>query len=130
MESVKKILQEKIQNVELDFSSGLYPCESHKLIGNYYGSNQWDKLDEELKEFQEALDNYRAANTVSKLEAIIPEARYQVVSEFIDVLNVMLSILSTDGNEDLLELAKGIQNFKISRQLYRIMNNDPKAGAR
>lgn len=130
MESIKKILQEKIQNVELDFSSGLYPCEAHKLIGNYYGSKQWDKLDEELKELQEALDNYRAANTVPKLEAVIPEARYQAVSEFIDVLNVMLSILSTDGNEDLLELAKGIQNFKISRQLYRIINNDPKAGAR
>lgn len=130
MESIKKILQEKIYNVELDLSSGLYPCEAYKLIGNYYGSNQWDKLDEELKEFQEALDNYRAANTVPKLEAVIPEARYQVVSEFIDVLNVMLSILSTDGNEDLLELTKGIQNFKISRQLYRIMNNDPKAGAR
>lgn len=130
MEFIKEILQDKPHSVEVDFSSGLYRNEAYKLIGNHYGSTQWDKLDEELKEFQEALDNYRAADTVPKLEEAIPEARYQVVSEFIDVLNVMSSILSTDGNEDILELADGIQNFKLSRQIYRIVNNDPKVGAR
>ena len=41
---------------------------------------------------------------------------------------VMQSIMSTKGNEDMPDLLESISRYKASRQLYRILNNDPKAG--
>lgn len=99
-----------------------------RFIGNYYGEKQWDKLEEELEEFKAALADYKVSKNVDSMAKYQAQARFKVVEEFADVTIVMQSILSTKGNEDMVDLLESICNYKASRQLYRILNNDPKAG--
>ena len=99
-----------------------------KFIGNHYGEKQWDKLEEELEEFKAALADYKVSKNVDDMTKYQAQARFKVVEEFADVMIVMQSILSTKGNEDMVDLLESISNYKVSRQLYRILNNDPKAG--
>ena len=99
------------------------------FIGDHYGDTQWDKLDEELEEFKAALFDYKVSKGVDSMAKYQAQARYKVVEEFADVMIVMQSILSTKGNEDMVDLLEAILNYKVSRQLYRILNDDPKAGA-
>lgn len=98
------------------------------FIGNHYGENQWDKLEEELEELREALKDLKVSKNVDSMTKYQAQARYKVVEEFADLLIVMQSILNTKGNEDLIDLVESIIAFKVSRQAYRIKNNDPKAG--
>lgn len=98
------------------------------FIGNHYGENQWDKLEEELEELREALKDLKVSKNVDSMTKYQAQARYKVVEEFADLLIVMQSILNTKGNEDLIDLVESIISFKVSRQAYRIKNNDPKAG--
>ena len=98
------------------------------FIGNHYGDKQWDKLEEELEEFKAALADYKVSKNVDSMAKYQAQARFKVVEEFADVMVVMQSILSTKGNEDMVDILESIFNYKASRQLYRILNNDPKAG--
>lgn len=98
------------------------------FIGNHYGENQWDKLEEELEELREALKDLKVSKNVDSMTKYQAQARFKVVEEFADLLIVMQSILNTKGNEDLIDLVESIIAFKVSRQAYRIKNNDPKAG--
>lgn len=98
------------------------------FIGNHYGEKQWDKLEEELEELREALNDLKVSKNVDSMSKYQAQARYKVIEEFADLLIVMQSILNTDGNEDLIDLVESIIAFKVSRQAYRIKNNDPKAG--
>ena len=99
-----------------------------RFIGNYYGEKQWDKLEEELEELREALKDLKVSKNVDSMAKYQAQARYKVIEEFADLLIVMQSILNTKGNEDLIDLVESIINFKVSRQAYRIKNDDPKAG--
>lgn len=99
-----------------------------KFIGNHYGDKQWGKLEEELEEFKLALEDYRLSKNVDSMSKYQAQARFKVAEEFADVMIVMQSILSTKGNEDMVDILESICNYKVSRQLYRILNNDPKAG--
>lgn len=99
-----------------------------KFIGNHYGDKQWDKLEEELEEFKAALADYKVSKNVDSMAKYQAQARFKVIEEFADVTIVMQSILSTKGNEDMVDILESICNYKASRQLYRILNNDPKAG--
>ena len=98
------------------------------FIGNHYGDKQWDKLEEELEEFKAALADYKVSKNVDSMAKYQAQARFKVIEEFTDVMVVMQSILSTKGNEDMVDILESIFNYKASRQLYRILNNDPKAG--
>ena len=98
------------------------------FIGNHYGESQWDKLEEELDELGEALVDYKVSKNVDSMAKYQAQARFKVIEEFTDVLLVMQSIMSTKGNEDMPDLIESIANYKASRQLYRILHNDPKAG--
>lgn len=99
-----------------------------KFIGNHYGDKQWGKLEEELEEFKLALEDYRLSKNVDSMAKYQAQARFKVAEEFADLMIVMQSILSTKGNEDMVDILESICNYKVSRQLYRILNNDPKAG--
>lgn len=99
------------------------------FIGNHYGDKQWDKLDEELEEFKAALVDYKASKDVDCMAKYKAQARFKVIEEFADVMIVMQSILSTKGNEDMVVLLKSICGYKVSRQLFSILNDNPKAGA-
>lgn len=99
-----------------------------RFIGNHYGEKQWDKLEEELEELREALNDLKVSKNVDSMAKYQAQARYKVIEEFADLLIVMQSILNTKGNEDLIDLVESIITFKVSRQAYRIKNNDPKAG--
>lgn len=106
----------------------LDPNDIISFIGNHYGEKQWDKLEEELEEFREALNDLKVSKNVDSMAKYQAQARYKVVEEFADLLIVMQSILNTKGNEDLIDIVESIIAFKVSRQAYRIKNNDPKAG--
>lgn len=99
-----------------------------KFIGNHYGDKQWDKLEEELEEFKAALADYKVSKNVDSMAKYQAQARFKVIEEFADVMIVMHSILSIKGNEDMVDILETIRNYKVSRQLYRILNDDPKAG--
>lgn len=99
-----------------------------KFIGNHYGDKQWDKLEEELEEFKAALADYKVSKNVDSMSKYQAQARFKVIEEFADLMIVMQSILSTKGNEDMVDILESICNYKASRQLYRILNNDSKAG--
>ena len=99
-----------------------------KFIGNHYGDKQWDKLEEELEEFKAALADYKVSKNVDSMAKYQAQARFKVVEEFADLMIVMQSILLTKGNEDMVDIMESICNYKAARQLYRILNNDPKAG--
>lgn len=109
-------------------SHTLNPDDTISFIGNHYGEKQWDKLEEELEELREALNDLKVSKNVDSMAKYQAQARYKVIEEFADLLIVMQSILNTDGNEDLIDLVESIIAFKVSRQAYRIKNNDPKAG--
>lgn len=98
------------------------------FIGNHYGDKQWEKLEEELEEFKAALADYKVSKNVDSMAKYQAQARFKVIEEFADLMIVMQSILSTKGNEDMVDIMESIYNYKVSRQLYRILNNDPKAG--
>lgn len=99
-----------------------------KFIGNHYGDKQWEKLEEELEEFKAALADYKVSKNVDSMAKYQAQARFKVIEEFTDVMLVMQSIMSTKGNEDMPDLLESISRYKASRQLYRILHNDPKAG--
>lgn len=98
------------------------------FIGNHYGENQWDKLEEELDELREALKDLKVSKNVDSMAKYQAQARFKVIEEFADLMIVMQSIMSTKGNEDMPDLLESISRYKASRQLYRILHNDPKAG--
>ena len=111
-----------------DCSLTLNLDDTIRFIGNHYGEKQWDKLEEELEELREALKDLKVSKNVDCMAKYQAQARYKVIEEFADLLIVMQSILNTKGNEDLIDLVESIITFKVSRQAYRIKNDDPKAG--
>ena len=112
------------------FDTSFTNQELLKCIGEHYGEQQWSKLKEELEEFEDALTDYMAADSVDCLSHLKSDCKYKVVEEFIDVLIVMSTILNTEDNVDMLALAEGIYEYKIKRQIFRIINEDEKLGAK
>lgn len=98
------------------------------LIGEYYGSYQWNKLLEEVGELQEVVNLLCEYNVVECSSKQYNRNRYHAAEEMADVLIVILSILSQEDNRDLRDLVESFMVFKSSRQLYRILHNDPKVG--
>lgn len=101
-----------------------------KCIGEHYGDRQWEKLIEELWEFQDALADYMIADSVDCLSHLKSDCKYKVIEEFVDVLIVMSTILNSEDNIDMLTLAGGIYEYKLKRQIFRIINEDEKLGAK
>lgn len=121
---------ESYKGLRVDFNTSLTSSLLLKCIGEHYGEKQWGKLKEELEEFKDALTDYMAADSVDCLSHLKSDCKYKVIEEFVDVLIVMSTILNSEDNVDMLALAEGIYEYKIKRQIFRIINEDEKLGAK
>lgn len=104
------------------------PEKAAHLIGEYYGTSQWNKLLEEVEELKEAVSSVCEKLVADCSSIDYNRSRYHAAEEMADVLIVILSILSQEDNRDLRDLVESFMVFKSSRQLYRIIHNDPKVG--
>lgn len=100
-----------------------------KVISDTYGNSQWDKLLEEVKELKSAVDDLEVSLNVDSMEHLLPDAKYKVVEEFADCYIVFMSILKQKDSGVISDLFESLIDYKCSRQVYRIANNAPKAGA-
>lgn len=98
------------------------------IIGEYYGSLQWRKLLEEVEELQGAVSSVCEQGVLDSSRSEYNRSRYHAAEEMADVLLVILSLLSQNNNRDLRDLVESFMIFKSSRQLYRILHDDPKVG--
>lgn len=112
----------------VSFETKLTSGRAASLIGENYGSYQWNKLLEEVGELQEVVNLLCEYNVVECSSKQYNRNRYHAAEEIADVLIVILSILSQEDNRDLRDLVESFMVFKSSRQLYRILHNDPKVG--
>lgn len=110
------------------FSANMTPEKAAYLIGKYYGTSQWNKLSEEVVELSDAVCSLCERNVSDCSSKEYNRVRYHAAEEMADVLLVILSILSQKDNRDLRDLVESFMVFKSSRQLYRIMHDDPKVG--
>lgn len=104
------------------------PEKAAHLIGIYYGTSQWNKLLEEVEELKEAVSSVCEKLVADCSSIDYNRSRYHAAEEMADVLIVILSILSEKSNRDLRGLVESFMVFKSSRQLYRILHDDPKVG--
>lgn len=104
------------------------PEKAAHLIGIYYGTSQWNKLLEEVEELKEAVSSVCEKLVADCSSKDYNRSRYHAAEEMADVLIVILSILSQKDNRDLRGLVESFMVFKSSRQLYRILHDDPKVG--
>lgn len=110
------------------FETRMTPEKAAHLIGKYYGTDQWNKLLEEVEELKEAVSSVCEKLVADCSSIDYNRSRYHAAEEMADVLIVILSILSEKSNRDLRDLVESFMVFKTSRQLYRIMHDDPKVG--
>lgn len=111
-----------------DFVAQMTPEKAAHLIGKYYGTSQWNKLLEEVEELKEAVSSVCEKLVADCSTIDYNRSRYHAAEEMADVLLVILSILSEKSNRDLRDLVESFMVFKSSRQLYRILHDDPKVG--
>lgn len=104
------------------------PEKAAHLIGIYYGTSQWNKLLEEVEELKEAVSSVCEKLVADCSYKDYNRSRYHAAEEMADVLIVILSMLSQEDNRDLRGLVESFMVFKSSRQLYRILHDDPKVG--
>ena len=135
--SKKLAFKEEILNeiVNKDYSLPYFSLETQMnpekaahLIGTYYGTSQWNKLLEEVEELKEAISSVCEKLVADCSSKDYNRSRYHAAEEMADVLIVILSILSEKSNRDLRDLVESFMVFKSSRQLYRILHDDPKVG--
>ena len=112
----------------LSLETQMNPEKAAHLIGIYYGTSQWNKLLEEVEELKEAVSSVCEKLVADCSSKDYNRSRYHAAEEMADVLIVILSILSEKSNRDLRDLVESFMVFKSSRQLYRILHNDPKVG--
>lgn len=110
------------------FGTQMTPKKAAHLIGTYYGTSQWNKLLEEVEELKEAVSSVCEKLVADCSSKDYNRSRYHAAEEMSDVLIVILSILSQEDNRDLRDLVESFMVFKSSRQLYRILHDDPKVG--
>lgn len=128
-----EILNEIVDNdsssrTYLDLGTQMTPEKAAHLIGIYYGTSQWNKLLEEVEELKEAVSSVCEKSVADCSSKDYNRSRYYAAEEMADVLIVILSILSEKSNRDLRDLVESFMTFKSSRQLYRILHDDPKVG--
>lgn len=112
----------------VSFETNLTSGKAATIIGEYYGSFQWNKLLEELEELQGAVSSVCEQGVLDSSRSEYNRSRYHAAEEIADVLIVILSLLSQHNNRDLRDLVESFMVFKSSRQLYRILHDDPKVG--
>lgn len=110
------------------FETKMNPEKAAHLIGIYYGTSQWNKLLEEVEELKEAVSSVCEKLVADCSSKDYNRSRYHATEEMADVLIVILSILSQEDNRDIRDLVESFMLFKSSRQLYRILHDDPKVG--
>lgn len=111
------------------YSNGdIYVGKLLKILGDTYGSEQFAKLEEEMKEALAEVQKVVTLDETTSLDGTseynrhkeIAEALYRFIEEMADVCIVLHTILNSEQFSHLVPLFEAFYNFKLERQAYRL----------
>lgn len=111
------------------YSNGdVYVGKLLKLLGDTYGSEQFAKLEEEMKEALAEVQKVVTLDETTSLDASsgykrrkeIAEALYRFTEEMADVCIVLHTIMNSEQFSHLVPLFEAFYNYKLERQAYRL----------
>lgn len=100
-----------------------------RIIGNKNGSEQFGKLEEELKELLAEVQNVITQDELwSATKFDKADALYKFCHEAADVMIVLNTIFNSNQFRYLLPLLNAVYNYKLERQAFRMTVNEPFIG--
>lgn len=119
------------------YSNGdIYVGKLLKILGDTYGSEQFAKLEEEMKEALVEVQKVVTLDETTSLDGTseyerhkeIAEALYRFIEEMADVCIVLHTILNSEQFSHLIPLFEAFYTYKLERQAYRLSVGVPDVG--